>query len=82
MSDTFAKNRCLVMSEKIAVKISKELYEKAKKFVEESGGEFKNVEEFIEFVLKEVLEEEGEQSVYTPEEEEEIKKRLRALGYI
>lgn len=82
MSDTFAKNRCLVMSEKIAVKISKELYEKAKKFVEESGGEFKNVEEFIEFVLKEVLEEEGEQPVYTPEEEEEIKKRLRALGYI
>jgi len=70
------------MPEKITVNISKELYEKAKKFIEESGGEFKSVEEFIEFVLREVLEEGGEESVYTPEEEEEIKRRLRALGYL
>jgi len=70
------------MSEKVSVKIPKDLYEKAKKFVEESGGEFKSVDEFVEFVLKEVLEEETEERVYTPEEEEEIKRRLRALGYL
>ncbi|HDD63823.1 MAG: CopG family transcriptional regulator [Thermoprotei archaeon] len=71
------------MSEKVSINISKELYEKAKKYVEESGGDFKSVEEFVEFVLKEVLEEEEEEErVYTPEEEEEIKKRLRSLGYL
>ncbi len=69
--------------EKVAVYISKELYELVKKKVEESGGEFKSVEDFIEFVLREVLKEEGEEEeVYSPEEEEEIRERLRSLGYI
>ncbi|RLE68834.1 MAG: CopG family transcriptional regulator [Thermoprotei archaeon] len=71
------------MSEKVSINISKEIYEKAKKYVENSGGEFNSVEEFIEFVLKEVLEEEREEKqVYTPEEEEEIKRRLKSLGYL
>ncbi|HID06460.1 MAG TPA: CopG family transcriptional regulator [Armatimonadetes bacterium] len=70
------------MAEKVAVEISKDLYEKIKKQVEESGGEFKSVEEFVEFVLREVVEEEGSEAVYTPEEEEEIKRRLRSLGYL
>jgi len=72
------------LSDKVAVEISKELFEKAEKFVKESGGEFKSVEELVEFVLKEVLEEEegSGESVYSKEEEEEIKKRLRALGYL
>jgi len=39
------------------------------------------VAEYIEFVLTELLKDDEEQA-YTPEEEEEIKKRLRALGYI
>jgi len=68
--------------EKVTVHISKELYEKAKKYVEESEGEFKSVDEFVEFVLKEVLSEEVEEKVFTKEEEEKIKERLRALGYI
>ena len=37
--------------------------------------------EYVEFVLTELLREE-EEPAYTPEEEEEIKGRLRALGYI
>ena len=70
------------LGEKVAVEISKEIYDKVKKFIEDSG-EFKSVEEFVEFVLREVLEEEGtEEAVYSKEEEEEIKKRLRALGYL
>jgi len=69
--------------EKVAIEISRRLYEQVKKHVEESGGEFKSVGEFVEFVLEEVLrEEEEEEPVYTPEEEEEIKRRLRALGYL
>jgi len=69
------------MSEKVSIEISKDLYEKLKKFVEESG-EFKSVEEFVDFVLREVVEEESTETAYTPEEEEEIKRRLRALGYL
>ena len=68
--------------EKVAIEIPKHLYEQVKKHVEESGGEFKSVEEFVAFVLEEVLKEEEEEPVYTPEEEEEIKRRLRALGYL
>jgi len=68
--------------DKVPVYISKKLYDEVKKMVEESKGEFSSVEEFVEFVLTEILEEEGEEPTYTPEEEEEIKKRLRALGYL
>ena len=68
--------------EKVAIEIPRRLYEQIKKHVEESGGEFKSVEEYVVFVLEEVLREEEEESVFTPEEEEEIKRRLRALGYL
>ena len=67
--------------EKVAVYIPKALYERVRKAVEESGGEFKSVEEYVVFVLEEVLKEE-EEPAFTPEEEEEIKRRLRALGYL
>jgi len=66
--------------DKVEIKISKEVYELLEKTVEESGGEFSSVEELAEFILREALSEEEE--VYTPEEEEEIKKRLRSLGYL
>ncbi|RLG49836.1 MAG: CopG family transcriptional regulator [Thermoproteota archaeon] len=46
------------------------------------SGEFNSVDDVSKFVLKEVLSEEEQESVYTPEEEEEIKKRLRSLGYL
>ena len=68
--------------EKVAIEIPRRLYERIKKQVEESGGEFKSVEEYVVFVLEEVLREEEAESVFTPEEEEEIKRRLRALGYL
>lgn len=68
--------------EKIAVYISKSLYAEIEKRVKESAGGFKNVEEFVEFVLSEIVKEEESEPSYTPEEEEEIKKRLRSLGYL
>ena len=69
------------MGEKVAVHISKEIYEKAKKFVEEQGG-FSSVEELVEFVLNEVLSEESAGEVMSKEDEEKVKERLRSLGYI
>ncbi len=68
--------------EKVAIYIPKEIYDKIVEEVEKSKGEFKSVEEYVKFVLEELLKEEEDEYVYTPEEEEEIKKRLRALGYI
>jgi len=71
------------MSEdKVAVYVSKGLYDLVKRRVEESGGEFKSVEDYVEFVLREVVKEENEEKTYTKEEEEEIKRRLKSLGYL
>ena len=66
--------------EKISIQISKNIYEKAKKFIEDQGG-FSGVEELIEFLLNEVLSEEELDKKLTREEEEKVKKRLRSLGY-
>jgi len=67
--------------EKVTIRIPKRIYDALKKHVEESGGEFKSVEEYVTFILEEFVKEE-EEAVFTPEEEEEIKRRLRALGYL
>jgi len=66
--------------DKVKIEISKDAYELLKKTVDESEGEFKSVEELLEFIIKEALGEEEE--TYTPEEEEKIKERLRSLGYL
>ncbi|ABM81325.1 hypothetical protein [Hyperthermus butylicus] len=70
------------MTEYIEVRIPRDLYEKAKKFVEEQGG-FQSVEELVEFLLREALliEEAGEQKI-SKEDEEKVKERLKQLGYI
>ncbi|NPA22909.1 MAG: CopG family transcriptional regulator [Crenarchaeota archaeon] len=68
------------MSEKVTIQISKELYEKARQYIEKVGG-FNTVEEFVEFVLNEILTEE-EQTAMTKEDEELVKQRLRSLGYL
>ena len=67
-------------SEKVAVYISRELYEKAKRFVEETGS-FSSVEELVEFVLNEVVLSK-EAATFSREDEEKVKERLRSLGYI
>jgi len=64
------------------LKLSKKLVEEIQKQVDESEGEFKHIEEYIEFVLTELLKDEEDEQIYTKKEEEEIYKRLRALGYI
>ena len=68
--------------EKVPIYIPKQLYDKIKAHIEGSHSEFKSVEEDVEFVLQEIVKEEEPEEVYTPEEEEEIKRRLRSLGYL
>jgi len=48
------------------------------------GSKFASVADYVSFVLRErlVSEEENAQSHFTKEEEEKIKDRLRALGYL
>ena len=72
------------MSEgKREIQIPTEIYEQIQQRV--TGTEFSSVEEYVTFVLEEVLKDEDEDESETPftaEDEEEVKKRLRALGYL
>jgi len=63
-----------------AVFLPAELYERIEQRAKATN--FGSVEEYITFVLEEVLKEEAEEKVYTEEEEKEIKKRLKDLGYL
>ena len=60
------------------VQIPERLYKQIEKLVEES--DFSTVEGYILFVLEEVVS--GGDEVFTPEEEEKVKDRLRNLGYL
>ncbi|MCD6590352.1 MAG: CopG family transcriptional regulator [Candidatus Aenigmarchaeota archaeon] len=65
------------------VSIPVQLYEKIKQRIE--GTEFSSVSDYVTYVLREVLvslEEGEEEEVFTKEEEEKVKERLRALGYL
>ncbi|MBT3284041.1 CopG family transcriptional regulator [Candidatus Bathyarchaeota archaeon] len=65
------------MSDKVQIKISKELFDKVKEKI--TGTSISTVEEYIELLLENEFPEETE---YTKEEEELIRERLRRLGYI
>ena len=63
------------------VSLPAELYGKIEERLVSSG--FASVDEYVAFVLEEVLREEGEgeDKAFSAEEEEQVKRRLRALGY-
>lgn len=68
------------MSKK-SVSISESLYNKIEDRCEGTG--FESIDEYVEFVLKEVVEEEEEEEEeFSEEDEEKVKERLRALGYM
>lgn len=70
------------MTEKKAtVRISIDLYNKIEEKVKLSQGDFESVDDYIEFTLREILDEDFSQT-RTPQKEKEIKRRLRELGYI
>ncbi len=65
----------------VEVRIPKEVYDRIKERIKET--EFESVDEYVTFVLREVLASlEEEEQVFTEEEEEKVKERLRALGYL
>lgn len=69
------------MSEK-TVSIPESLYEKIEERCEGTG--FESVDEYVAYVLREVAteEEEIEEEEFSEEDEEKVKERLRALGYM
>ena len=72
------------MSEQLkkSVSLSGDLYDRIAERAKLTG--FASVEEYVTFVLEEVLkdDENEKKPAYTKEEEQEVKKRLRALGYL
>ncbi len=65
------------------VSIPRTLYTRIQKLIEGKG--FKSVSDYVTYVLREVVamhESEVQEEPFTKEDLEEIKKRLRALGYI
>ena len=69
------------------VEVKEKIAKILQKRVSESK-EFKNVEAYVNYILKQVverLEEEGKEKqkkVYSEKEEEKVKERLRSLGYL
>ena len=62
-----------------AVFLSAELYKEIEKRV--SATDFASVDEYVNFVMEEVVKEE-EESTFSETEEAEVKKRLKDLGYL
>lgn len=67
---------------KKAVSLSEALYDRIAERARLTG--FASVGEYVTFVLEEVLKDDEDESrpAYTKEEEQEVKKRLKALGYL
>ncbi len=67
-----------------SVSIPIPLFEKIKKRIDGTG--FTSVSDYVTFVLREVLsteeEESEEKEAFSREDEEKVKERLRALGYL
>lgn len=63
-----------------AVNLPAELYKQIKDRAE--ATDFESVDEYVIFVLSEVLKEVEETVTIDPEQEAEVKKRLKALGYL
>jgi len=68
------------MSKKYAVRIPPAIGQAIEEHLHELGAE--TVAEYVEALLRSQLQQLGYLSVYSKEEEEEIERRLRDLGYL
>ena len=66
--------------EKKTVFLPAELYNKAAERIRTT--DFGSVDEYVGFVLEEVVKEEEEEKAFSEAEEKEVKKRLKDLGYL
>lgn len=63
------------------IRIPKQLISKIQERIQDT--EFESVDEYATFVLEEVVKEDEEvEEVFSEEDEEKVKQRLRALGYL
>lgn len=75
------QNKEKLEEELASIAIPTSIYEKIKERIKDTG--FTSVSSYVTHVLKEILAEERKKhEPSTREDEEEIKDRLRALGYI
>jgi len=65
-----------------AVEIPESLYDRVRAKIK--GTDYKSVADYVVRILREELAKEGDEQPpsYTKEEEEKVKERLRALGYL
>ena len=61
-----------------AVSLPTELYSRIEERAKSTG--FNSIDDYVVFILEEVIKDEGE-VVISKEDEEEVKRRLKALGY-
>jgi hypothetical protein len=71
-----------VTQPKVTLKIPKPLYDHIKTLIADSG--FNSVTDFVVFVLRDIVYEGQREhgSQFTPEELEQIKRKLKSLGYL
>ncbi len=69
------------MSENKKISISSNMFKVISKRIEKSNQEFSSVDEYVEFILNEIFEENSEEP-YNKDEEEEIRKHLQSMGYL
>jgi len=67
--------------EKKSVKISLKLYNLINEHIQNSNEEFDSIDEYVEYALSQIFDEEMN-SQYSKDEEVEIKKHLKDMGYI
>ncbi len=69
------------MTDRVTLKIPRPLYERLQRVIEGTG--FRSVNEFVVYVLRDLVSERGTPSgALTPEEIELVRNRLRKLGYL
>ena len=69
------------MEDRKTIEVPESLYDRMEAKIK--GSRFESVSEYASYVLRESLAtEEGSSSVYSKEEDEKIKARLKALGYL
>lgn len=65
------------------IRIPKQLIQKLGEHIKRT--EFKSVDEYVTFILEEVIKETDEEEpeeVFSKEDEQKVKERLKALGYL
>jgi Arc/MetJ-type ribon-helix-helix transcriptional regulator len=72
----------LAQEKSISVPIPESLHERVAKII--AGTSFRTVEDYVTQAVREKLsqDENAREPAYTKEEEEKVKERLRALGYL